>query len=354
MQTDEVPARLPELEAFSQAFTHLTQALEREVFGKHKQVQRSLICLVAGGHLLLDDVPGVGKTTLARALAGAVEDATTSRIQGTPDLLPSDIIGNSIYDRETGEFTFRPGPVVANIVLFDEINRCAPRTQSAMLEAMQERRVTAFRHEQRLPDPFMVIGTQNPQETLGTYPLPEAQLDRFLMRLTLGYPDRNPAREMLKAQGSLVWGTPASVTPERGIPARQLRAMAEYASRLPVADSVYDYLLDVIDATRNSPEVALGASPRASAELLRASRVNALLRWERELGTGRIRGEPFLRPDDIREIAVDVLAHRIVLSGARSTADAQRDMMTRIIDDVRVPQDHTAHPATVRPRRFGT
>jgi MoxR-like ATPase len=341
MQTSETAAPALRFDEFGRGFHYLTERVERLVFGKRPQVRRALLCLVAGGHLLLDDVPGVGKTTLARALASVLEDGTTTRIQGTPDLLPSDIVGTSVYERDTGRFTFRPGPIVANIVLFDEINRCAPRSQSALLEAMQERRVTAFRHEERLPDPFMVIGTQNPQESLGTYPLPEAQLDRFLLRLTLGYPDRGPAREMLKAHGS---GAPAAPGP--GLPAAHLRAMTEYAAAVIVTDPVYDFLLDIVDATRDHPEIALGASPRAGVDLLRAARVNALLRPD---ATEPDDDPPFLRPDDIRDIAVDVLAHRIVLAdrGTRASTAAQREVLKRLVAQVPAPQQ----PA-VRQRRF--
>jgi MoxR-like ATPase len=326
-------------EDFAGEFDRLTERVEGLLLGKRHQVRRALLCLFAGGHLLLDDVPGVGKTTLARALASILEDGTTSRIQGTPDLLPSDIVGTSVFEPDTRRLTFRPGPIVANIVLFDEINRCAPRTQSALLEAMQEGRVTAFRHEERLPDPFLVIGTQNPQETLGTYPLPEAQLDRFLLRLTLGYPGRDAARDMLRSHGRrTTGGGPA-------MPVARLRAMVEYAASVEVSDPVYDYLLDIVDATREHPDVTLGASPRAGVDLLRAARVNTLLRWD-----VRDRSRPYVSPDDIRDIAVDVLAHRIVLAdrGSRGSAAAQRALVERIVAGVPVRQKAT----TVRQGRF--
>ncbi|AEV83584.1 MoxR-like ATPase [Actinoplanes sp. SE50] len=329
---------------FSPRFAALTAEVRRTVYGKAEVVEKAVICLLAGGHLLLDDRPGVGKTTLAKALAGLLAGGTVNRIQGTPDLLPSDIIGTSVYERGRDDFTFRAGPVIANIVLFDEINRCSPRTQSALLEAMQERRVTAFRHEQDLPEFFMVIGTQNPLESLGTYPLPEAQLDRFLMRLSLGYPDRQAARALLKTHGR-----PDAAPPDRpedaasAWPVSVFREMARQAAALPVSDAVYDYLLAVVEATRTHPAVVLGASPRASVDLLRAARVSALVR--RPAGTPE---QPaHLRPEDVRDVAADVLAHRLMLTGPGG-APEQRAIVESILGTVPTGQVPVTRPRNAR------
>jgi MoxR-like ATPase len=331
---------------FRSRFDHLTARLQLSVVGKPIQVRRALTCLLAGGHLLLDDVPGVGKTTLATALAGTVTGGTTTRIQGTPDLLPTDILGTPIYDQTTRTYAFRAGPVVANIVLFDEINRCAPRTQAALLQAMQEHQVTSFGHEVHLPEPFMVIGTQNPQETLGTYPLPEAQLDRFLMRLSLGYPGRSDEERMIKMQAQRTWARSEEPHHGQGLPVDEIREMAELAADVYVADSVYGYLLDIVTATRCgrgddaiAPEILLGASPRASVDLLRAAKVHALVGR-----ADQAPGRPYLRPDDVAEIATDVLAHRLVLAatGARSVSDSQRAAVDRVIATVPRPQQVSA------------
>ena len=311
---------------FVQHFHGLTTQVELSLLGKREQVRRAVTCLLAGGHLLLDDVPGVGKTTLASALAGLIRDGRSTRIQGTPDLLPGDILGVSVFERDRGGFTFHDGPIMANVVLFDEINRCAPRTQSALLQAMQERRVTTYRHDAPLPEPFMVIGTQNPQETLGTYPLPEAQLDRFLMRVTLGYPEREAALELLRRHGRRP--APAGTA---SLPPEMLRLMIEIARAVPVAEAVYGYLQAVVEATRDRPGIALGASPRAGLDLLAAAKVHALAR-----SSPADAEEVYLRPDDVRAVAPEVLAHRLVLTG-RTLAEAQREAVRDILDEVPVP-----------------
>lgn len=316
---------------FVRHFHALTGQVERSLLGKPEQVRRAVTCLLAGGHLLLDDVPGVGKTTLASALAGLVHGGRSTRVQGTPDLLPGDILGVSVFERDRGGFTFHDGPIVANVVLFDEINRCAPRTQSALLQAMQERRVTTYRHDAPLPDPFMVIGTQNPQETLGTYPLPEAQLDRFLMRITLGYPARDAGRELLRRHGRRAAAPVASA----GLRPEEFRVLIDVARAVPVADAVYDYVSDVVEATR-APDtgIMLGASPRASLDLLAAAKVHALARCPEPEAE-----QVYLRPDDVRAVAADVLAHRLVLAGrdGRPVAAAQRDAVAALLRTLPVP-----------------
>jgi MoxR-like ATPase len=322
---------------FGERVRRLEAQMAASVVGKPRQVE--LACLIAGGHLLLDDVPGVGKTTLARALAGTVAGGVTKRIQGTPDLLPSDITGSPIYDQARLRYVFHPGPVVANIVLFDEINRCAPRTQAALLQAMQERRVTAYGEDVVLPEPFLVIGTQNPVEEIGTFPLPEAQLDRFLMRLSLGYPERADEAAMVEQQAGLSWADDQPAPAPTQLSLAELRSMARLAAAVHVATAVRDYLMDIVAATRpphgRTLGIELGASPRAAIDLLRAAKTYALVRWNPARGD-----VPFLRPDEVADLAADVLAHRLVLSSVEgpSLAAAQRSAIGRVLERVSPPQ----------------
>ncbi len=235
--------------------------------GKDDAIRLALVCLIAGGHLLIEDVPGVGKTSLAKAMATSVE-CQWQRIQFTPDLLPSDVTGVNVFNAGTGSFEFRPGGIFANVVLGDEINRASPKTQSALLEAMEERQVTVDRTTHRLPAPFMVIATQNPIEHAGTYPLPESELDRFLMRINMGYPDRRSEIEILDTHGS------GDAIGDLGpvAPAEDVLTMVQYAHSVHVAPSLKAYIVDLADATRVHPRVSLGMSPRASLALLRAAR----------------------------------------------------------------------------------
>ncbi|WP_372505760.1 AAA family ATPase [Actinomadura madurae] len=255
---------------FAQMFAALAGNIERVVRGKREKVELALICLLSEGHLLVEDVPGVGKTTLARAMSASVE-AKWARIQFTPDLLPSDITGVSIFNQGTSAFEFHPGPIFANLVVADEINRGSPKTQSALLEVMEERRVTVEGTPHPVPRPFMVIATQNPVDMDGTYPLPEAQLDRFLMRISMGYPDH-------QAEVALLAGAPTGAMLDQMPPVmtrEDLSRMIDFAQRLHVAAPLYDYLVRVVAATREHPDLRLGASPRASIALLRAARVRA-------------------------------------------------------------------------------
>ncbi len=283
---------------FQQRFHALAGNIEQVIRGKRETIELALITLFSEGHLLIEDVPGTGKTTLARSLAASIE-AELRRIQFTPDLLPSDITGVSIFNQANHKFEFHQGPVFAHIVLADEINRASPKTQAALLEVMEERRVTVDAEPHPVPRPFMVVATQNPVDMDGTYPLPEAQLDRFLMCVSVGYPDHASELEMLK-------GMPTGPQVER-LPliarAADVAGMIDFATRIHVADSIYEYLVAVVSATRRSPEVRLGASPRASLALLRASRVKAAAA-----------GRHFVIPEDIKALAAPVLAHRLILT----------------------------------------
>ncbi len=298
-------------------------ALNRVIRGKAAVIRHLLAAFVGGGNVLLDDVPGVGKTTLAKGLAKLV-DAKFSRVQFTPDLLPADIIGSNIYNPKEGSFQFRPGAVFANILLADEINRASPRTQSALLECMCEHQVSSDGVTRRLGPPFMVIATQNPIEFQGTYPLPEAQLDRFMMRLSLGYPDEGAERDMLadRRKGNPVEALTPILTTEEAI---QLQAEA---SEIRIEASVEEYLLALIRATRADARLVLGASPRAALLLADAARATALLA-----------GRAFVIPDEVRDLARVVLPHRLVLdSRSRYSGVSAAEVVDEIIAKIKIPR----------------
>ncbi|MCW2598365.1 MAG: MoxR family ATPase [Frankiales bacterium] len=293
--------------------------VERVIEGKPEVVRLSLVVLLAEGHLLIEDVPGVGKTMLAKALARSI-DCTVRRIQFTPDLLPSDVTGVSVYDMEAREFEFKPGAVFANLVVGDEINRASPKTQSALLEAMEERQVTVDGTTYVLEAPFMVIATQNPIEMEGTYPLPEAQRDRFTARVSMGYPSLEAEIEMLDTHG----GPAALDDLEAVADAVEVRKLIDVVRGVHVSDEVKRYVVDLATATRQAPELRLGASPRASLHLLRASRALAALE-----------GRDYVLPDDVQGLASSVLAHRLLPTAEaqvarRSTEAVVNDLVARL------------------------
>jgi MoxR-like ATPase len=276
----------------------LLEAADKIILGKERELRLALTCLVARGHLLIEDVPGVGKTTLAHVLARLM-GLQFQRIQFTSDLLPADILGVSIFDRETSAFRFHPGPIFAQLILADEINRATPKTQSALLEAMEERQVTADGETYTLDEPFFVIATQNPAHQIGTFPLPESQLDRFLLRIRLGYPDRVAERALLMGEDrrSLLERHPPVARPE------EIVALQQAARGVHVAEALVDYLQALLAATRNSPELASGLSPRAGLGLLAAARAWAL-----------IDGRDHVLPEDVQTLFPHVAAHRLHLA----------------------------------------
>ena len=283
---------------FQTAFDRIVANMEITIQGKIETVRLALVTMLAEGHVLLEDIPGVGKTMLAKSLAKSV-GCSWQRIQFTPDLLPSDVTGVNVWDRGSGEFQFKPGAVFANICLGDEINRASPKTQSALLECMEERQVTVDGTTRVLDMPFMVIATQNPIEHEGTYPLPESQLDRFMMRLSMGYPSRASELEILETHGR----RPLLDELEPVADANEVNVLIKMARDVHVAPSLRRYIVDLSEATRDHPDVYLGASPRASLYLLRASRALAASR-----------GRDYVVPDDIKDLSVPVMAHRVLLS----------------------------------------
>jgi MoxR-like ATPase len=311
--------------ATSQIVSQLQRSIARAIFGKAEVIQLALITLLARGHLLIEDVPGVGKTTLAQALAKSFH-CTFQRIQFTSDLLPSDVLGVSVYNPESRDFEFRHGPIFANVVLADEINRTTPRTQSALLEAMNEAQVTVDGRTLALPLPFLVIATQNPVEHHGTYPLPESQLDRFLMRIKMGYPSHETEREILRSRTS---DDPvASLEPIATI--EDVLGMQESVTRVKVDSSLHDYALEIVNRTRHSDQLALGVSPRGTLMLQRAAQARAFLE-----------NRDFCLPDDFKQLAVAVFSHRVVASARHASlqkkAETTESVLREIVESVRVP-----------------
>ncbi|MBP1241386.1 MoxR-like ATPase [Frigoribacterium sp. PvP120] len=316
---------LPEVQA---AARRIMEAVATVIDGKDGAIGTALTVLLAEGHLLIEDVPGVGKTQLARALAKAV-DARVTRIQFTPDLLPSDITGVSIYDRDRGGFEFTPGPVFANVVIGDEINRASPKTQSALLESLEERQVTVDGVTHPLPDPFLVVATQNPVEMEGTYSLPEAQRDRFMARISLGYPDTESELRMLQQRERV--SPLEKVRPLVSLD--ELRRMIAAVRTVYTAEPVERYAVDVVQATRRHPDVRLGASPRATLQLMRAAKSWAALN-----------GRGFVVPDDVDAMSGPVLGHRIILAGraGAGAVSAAYDVVADVVASTDVPLGDTA------------
>lgn len=319
----------------------LIAQVERVIVGKRDIVELCTVALLSRGHVLIEDVPGVGKTMLAKAFAKAL-GGSFKRIQFTPDLLPGDVTGISIYSPKNGEFSFVPGPVFANVLLADEINRATPKTQSALLEAMEEAQVTSDGVTRILPQPFLALATQNPVEYRGTYPLPEAQMDRFLMRVGLGYPTRNEEVEMVRrhvgagaapsdpreANSVLDMGQAGALLGqvEPALTVEDVRRYQSERMKVEVSDSICEYIVDIAHATRSHVQVALGASPRAALALQRASQASALLD-----------GRHFVTPDDVKRLAPVVLAHRLILHGESSNARPADEIVHAVLGEVAVP-----------------
>ena len=303
------------IEDLVQTIDRVRAGIESVIEGKRESVDTALMVLLAEGHLLLEDVPGVGKTMLAKAIGRSI-DCSVRRLQFTPDLLPSDITGVSIYNQESREFEFKPGGVFANVVVGDEINRASPKTQSALLEAMEERQVSVDGTTYELDLPFMVVATQNPIEMEGTYPLPEAQRDRFMARIEMGYPTQRAELEMLEHHGA----HDPLMDLEPVTDAGTILALIETVKDVYVAPPVRQYLIGIIDATRDSSDLRLGASPRAALHLLRAAKSYAAMQ-----------GRDYVNPDDVAHLAAPVLAHRVLPS---TDAQLQRHSATDIIDGV--------------------
>lgn len=300
----------------------IVEEVEKAIVGKTDTVRMAVIALMCNGHLLIEDIPGVGKTTLAKALSKSI-GGEFRRMQFTPDLLPADITGSSIYNQKTAEFEFRPGPVFGNVVLVDEINRATPKTQSSLLEAMEERQVTSDGETRQLPVPFFVIATQNTVEMTGTYPLPEAQLDRFFMRISLGYPSRDDEMRVLNEQRlSHPLETVHSV-----ITLGQLLDIQHSVREMFVHEAVREYMVDVVRATRESNQLIMGSSPRGSLYLMRGAQAMAALN-----------GNDYVRPDDVKAVAPAILAHRVIPRAEVKVRGASTEqVIERILDAVPAP-----------------
>lgn len=301
---------------------NIMENIKKVIIGKDDVIEKVLIAVLAKGHILIEDIPGVGKTTLAKALARSM-DLSFKRVQFTPDLMPSDILGVNIYDKETETFSFKKGPIFNQIFLADEINRTSPKTQSSLLQAMEEGEVSTEVGDYILDKPFIVLATQNPIEYQGTFPLPEAQLDRFLMRLSIGYPDKSYEMEILKKYQSI-----KSLNSLEPVANKQdILNMQEEVENIIAKDSILEYIINIVNATRNSNELQLGASPRASIDLLKASKAKAYLS-----------GRNYVIPDDVKGIVIPVLSHRLILSpSSRVEGKSIEEVLNKLINQVFIP-----------------
>jgi len=309
-------------ERVQSAAGRIVDEVERVIVGKRAVIEQVMVAILCEGHVLLEDVPGIGKTMLARSVSAAL-GGEFGRVQFTPDLLPTDITGSMVFDPRSAEFTYRPGPVLVNVLLADEINRAGPRTQSALLEAMEERQVSVERERIHLPRPFFVLATQNPVELEGTFPLPEAQLDRFMLRTAIGYPDRDDERIMLRRfrTDSPLATVKAVATPD------EINELISIVRRVHISVAVEDYLLTLVRSTRGTPNIEVGASPRAALALARAAQANAALH-----------GRGFVLPDDVRDLAIPVLAHRIIPTAqADLMGTSGADLVRSVVAETPVP-----------------
>ena len=297
--------------------TRLIEQISTIIVGKRPQIEDCVACLLAGGHLLIEDLPGVGKTTLAHALAVSL-GLRFSRMQFTADLMPSDLLGVSIYERSKEDFVFHPGPIFAQVLLADEINRASPKTQSALLEAMEEKQVTVEGETRPLPTPFFVIATQNPHDQLGTFALPESQLDRFLMRIRIGYPDAAAEREIVRQSGG------GGKDPARAvISGEELTALQDAVEQIAIDESLVDYMLAIVERTRAHESLAMGVSPRGAQALYRAAQALAA-----------VEGRDYVTPDDVKRLVVPVFAHRVVVNTRISIAQRSAEVAEKILGEI--------------------